>query len=207
MKRALDLFVASVMLMVLSPLLIVMSIAIWLTLGRPVFFVQDRPGHGGRIFRIYKFRSMREARDSNGDLRPDAERITRLGRFLRASSLDEMPELLNVLRGDMSLVGPRPLRVEYLDLYSPEQRRRHEVRPGITGWAQIHGRNALSWEERFEHDVWYVDHRTLGLDLKILAVTALKVLRGEGISAPSHATMPAFTGSIRRESTERDPVE
>jgi lipopolysaccharide/colanic/teichoic acid biosynthesis glycosyltransferase len=196
-KRVLDLAVSSVTLALLSPLLLVIGVLIWFTMGRPILFIQERPGRQGKIFRIYKFRTMRDARDATGEPLPDGDRISRMGRFLRASSLDELPELLNVLRGDMSLVGPRPLRVEYLELYTAEQARRHEVRPGVTGWAQVNGRNALSWEKKFEYDVWYVDHRSVGLDLKILALTALKVLRGEGVSAPSHATMPMFTGSPR----------
>ena len=195
MKRAVDVVGSFVGLILLSPVLIVVAGVVRLTIGRSVFFVQERPGLHGEIFRMYKFRTMRDVRDAKGELLPDEERISRIGRLLRASSLDELPELLNVLRGDMSLVGPRPLRVEYLDLYTPGQARRHDVRPGITGWAQVNGRNALSWEQKFEHDVWYVDHRSLLLDFKILALTAVRVLRGDGISAPSHATMPPFTGS------------
>lgn len=194
-KRSLDVLASLVALLLLSPVLLLIAAVIRLRMGRPVFFVQERPGLEGRIFRIYKFRTMHDVRGPKGDPRPDAERISRIGRFLRASSLDELPELLNVLKGDMSLVGPRPLRVEYLGLYTPDQARRHEVRPGITGWAQVNGRNAVSWEKKFEHDLWYVDHWTLSLDLKILAMTALKVFRGEGISASDHATMPPFTGS------------
>ena len=194
-KRGLDLVLSAVLLVLLSPILAAIALMIWLTMGRPVLFVQERPGLHGKIFRIYKFRTMREERDPAGTPLPDGDRITRMGKFLRALSLDELPELLNVFVGEMSLVGPRPLRVEYLPLYSVEQARRHEVRPGITGWAQVNGRNALSWERKFEYDVWYVDRRTLLLDLKILALTVLKVLSGEGISAPAHATMPPFTGS------------
>jgi len=195
MKRAVDVAGSLVGLVLLSPVLILVAVVARLTIGGSVLFVQERPGLRGEIFRMYKFRTMRDVRDASGELLPDQQRISRIGRLLRASSLDELPELLNVLRGDMSLVGPRPLRVEYLDLYTTEQARRHDVRPGITGWAQVNGRNALSWEQKFEHDVWYVDHRSLLLDLKILALTAVRVLRGDGISAPSHATMPPFTGS------------
>jgi sugar transferase EpsL len=201
-KRALDLMVSGIALAILWPFLLMIAVVVGLTIGRPVFFVQERPGLHGRIFRIYKFRTMRNAQGPNGQPMPDEARISRVGRFLRAWSLDELPELINVLRGDMSLVGPRPLRVEYLPLYTAEQARRHEVRPGITGWAQVNGRNAVSWEKRFEYDVWYVDHRTWRLDLKILGLTALKVLRGEGISAADHATMPPFTGSSTGNNTD-----
>jgi sugar transferase EpsL len=201
-KRALDLMVSGIALAILWPFLLMIAVVVGLTIGRPVFFVQERPGLHGRIFRIYKFRTMRNAQGPNGQHLPDEARISRVGRFLRAWSLDELPELINVLRGDMSLVGPRPLRVEYLPLYTAEQARRHEVRPGITGWAQVNGRNAVSWEKRFEYDVWYVDHRTWRLDLKILGLTALKVLRGEGISAADHATMPPFTGSSTGNNTD-----
>jgi lipopolysaccharide/colanic/teichoic acid biosynthesis glycosyltransferase len=194
-KRGLDILLSAIALVLLLPFLLVIALLVRLALGRPVLFVQDRPGLNGQIFRIYKFRTMHDLHGPDGEPLPDGARISRVGRFLRASSLDELPELLNVLKGDMSLVGPRPLRVEYLKLYTPEQARRHDVRPGITGWAQVNGRNAVSWEKRFEHDVWYVDHRSLALDLKILGLTTLKVLRGEGISARDHATMPPFTGS------------
>jgi lipopolysaccharide/colanic/teichoic acid biosynthesis glycosyltransferase len=164
-------------------------------LGSPVFFRQTRPGLHGRPFEMVKFRTMTDARGDDGNLLSDAERLTAFGRFLRASSLDELPELWNVLKGDMSLVGPRPLLMEYLPLYSPEQARRHEVRPGITGWAQVNGRNALSWDDKFKLDVWYVDHRSLWLDVKILWLTVKKVLVREGISAAGEATMSKFTGS------------
>ena len=194
-KRAIDVVGAGLLLVLLSPILAAIAVVILATMGWPVLFAQERPGLHGTIFRIYKFRTMREARDAAGELLPDGDRISRVGRVLRALSLDELPELANVLAGDMSLVGPRPLRVEYLPLYNPEQARRHEVRPGITGWAQVHGRNALTWEEKFRYDVWYVDHWSLRLDLRIIALTVVKVLSGEGISAPSHATMPPFTGS------------
>lgn len=195
MKRTLDILLSAVLLAVLWPFLLAIALVIRLTMGKPVLFVQERPGLHGEIFHIYKFRTMLDIRGPNGEPLPDEDRISRVGRSLRAWSLDELPELINVLRGGMSLVGPRPLRVEYLDLYTPEQARRHETRPGITGWAQVNGRNAASWEKKFEYDVWYVDHRSLRLDLKILGLTVFKVLRGEGISAPEHATMPPFTGS------------
>jgi lipopolysaccharide/colanic/teichoic acid biosynthesis glycosyltransferase len=195
MKRFFDSLVAAAGLLVLSPLFLVLCALVWLRLGRPIFFRQQRPGKDGKLFELLKFRTMREATDARGMPLPDAERLTPLGRFLRASSLDELPELWNVLRGDMSLVGPRPLLVRYLERYSPQQARRHEVRPGITGWAQINGRNATSWEERFRLDVWYVDNRTFWLDLVILARTIGKVLRREGINAEGEATMAEFTGN------------
>lgn len=172
-----------------------MVVLVWLFLGWPVIFSQERPGLHGRLFRLYKFRSMRDLRDANGKLLPDEQRLTRFGRFLRSSSLDELPEFFNVLKGDMSLVGPRPLLVQYLERYTPEQARRHEVRPGITGWAQVNGRNALSWEEKFKLDVWYVDHRTFWLDIKILFMTLAKVFKREGISAEGSATAPEFMGT------------
>lgn len=197
-KRALDLAVAVPGLILLSPLMLLVAAAVAMGLGRPVLFTQVRPGLHGRPFRMYKFRTMTEARDARGNLLSDAQRLTRLGRFLRSTSLDELPELWNVIRGEMSLVGPRPLLMEYLDRYTPEQARRHEVKPGITGWAQVNGRNALTWEERFKLDVWYVDHASLLLDIKILFITIIKVLRREGITAEGHATMPAFQGSERQ---------
>lgn len=194
-KRIFDVLVAVAALLLLMPVLVLTAIAVRLFLGAPVFFVQQRPGLHGQCFAMIKFRTMSNARDSAGNLLPDAQRLTDFGRFLRSSSLDELPELINVLRGEMSLVGPRPLLVEYLPLYSAEQARRHEVRPGITGWSQIKGRNSLSWDERFALDVWYVDHHDFVMDMKILALTVLKVLRREGISAAGEATMPKFTGS------------
>ena len=184
-------------LLALPVLLAAMLLLAWLVrrkLGSPVFFRQTRPGRHGRPFDMIKFRTMTDARGPDGRLLPDADRLTAFGRFLRASSLDELPELLNVLKGDMSLVGPRPLLMEYLPLYSPEQARRHEVRPGVTGWAQVNGRNALSWADKFLLDVWYVDHRSLWLDIKILLLTVRKVLVREGISAAGEATMSKFTG-------------
>ncbi|HUL90772.1 MAG TPA: sugar transferase [Burkholderiales bacterium] len=194
-KRFVDFAVACAGLIVLSPVILAVSALVLVCSGRPILFAQIRPGRLGHLFVLYKFRTMSGATDAQGKLLPDAERFTGLGRFLRHSSLDELPQLWNVLRGDMSLVGPRPLLVEYLPLYSPEQARRHEVRPGITGWAQVNGRNAQTWEERLRLDVWYVDHRSLWLDLQILWLTLLGVLHSEGINQPGHATMPRFTGS------------
>ena len=195
MKRLFDVVVSACALLVLAlPLLVV----IWMVrrkLGSPVFFTQVRPGMHGKPFKMVKFRSMTSERGTDGELLPDAERLTPFGHFLRSTSLDELPELWNVLKGDMSLVGPRPLLMEYLPLYSPEQARRHEVRPGITGWAQVNGRNAISWEDKFKLDVWYVDHCSLWLDIKILWLTVKKVLVREGISAAGEATMGKFTGS------------
>jgi len=194
MKRLLDILGAGAGLVLLSPVLLTISLMIRRRMGRPVFFRQTRPGLHGRPFSMIKFRTMRDAVDAAGRPLPDAERLTGLGRFLRATSLDELPELWNVLRGEMSLVGPRPLLMEYLPLYTPFQARRHEVRPGITGWAQVNGRNAISWDEKFALDVWYVDNRSLWLDLRILWLTVLKVVRRDGISAAGEATMPRFTG-------------
>lgn len=195
MKRALDVIGAAVGLTVASPLLLGISVALLLTQGWPVVFVQARPGRYGEPFPLYKFRTMRNARDGDGRPLPDAQRITRIGRFLRQTSLDELPELVNVLRGDMSLVGPRPLLMSYLDRYTREQARRHDVRPGITGMAQVSGRNDITWDERFAHDVWYVDHASAWLDIKILVRTVVMVLTRQGISHPTHATMPEFTAS------------
>ncbi|XWN31264.1 MAG: sugar transferase [Devosia sp.] len=194
MKRLIDILVAGAGLIVLSPLLLVISLLILRQMGAPVFFRQTRPGLHGKPFRMVKFRTMRNALDADGNPLPDAERLTRLGRTLRATSLDELPELWNVLKGDMSLVGPRPLLMEYLPLYSATQARRHEVRPGITGWVQVNGRNAIGWDQKFALDIWYVDNRTLLVDLKILWLTAVKVLQREGISAAGEATMPKFKG-------------
>jgi lipopolysaccharide/colanic/teichoic acid biosynthesis glycosyltransferase len=195
MKRLFDVSVALGLLVALALPLLLLAWAVRRNLGSPVLFRQLRPGLQGRPFMMVKFRTMTDARDAGGTLLPDAHRLTKFGRFLRASSLDELPELWNVLRGEMSLVGPRPLLMEYLPLYSSEQARRHEVRPGITGWAQINGRNAVSWDQRFLLDVWYVDHRSLWLDLKILWLTVRKVLVRDGISAQGDATMPRFTGN------------
>lgn len=195
MKRLFDIVISSLLLILLSPVLLVLSILVRITLGSPVLFRQVRPGLHGRPFTMYKFRTMTDERDIQGRLLPDEQRLTKLGRFLRSTSLDELPELFNVLKGDMSLVGPRPLLMEYLPLYTPEQARRHEVRPGITGWAQVNGRNAISWEEKFRYDVWYVDNWSFWLDIKILWMTIVSVLKREGISAQGHVTMPPFTGS------------
>jgi len=195
-KRIFDLVVGFLAFCALALPLLILAILVRLTLGDPVIFRQKRRGLNGRVFTLYKFRSMVPLpEDSGGELVDDTNRLNTFGRWLRASSLDELPELWNVLKGDMSLVGPRPLLTEYLPLYTPEQARRHEVRPGITGWAQINGRNAISWEEKFKLDVWYVDNQSLWLDLKILYLTILRVLQRTGISADGEATMPKFTGS------------
>lgn len=193
-KRFIDLLLATVGLMLLAIPLLVLYFLIRNKLGRPVLFRQIRPGLHGKLFTMVKFRTMTDQKGPDGALLSDAQRLTPFGRFLRASSLDELPELWNVIRGDMSLVGPRPLLVEYLPLYSPEQARRHEVRPGITGWAQVNGRNAISWEDKFALDVWYVKNQSLWLDIKILWLTVRKVLVRDGISAAGEATMPKFTG-------------
>nr|WP_315099881.1 sugar transferase [uncultured Fretibacterium sp.] len=197
LKRLLDIVGALLGLLLLSPVFLGITLAVRRRMGPPALFSQLRAGLGGRPFRLYKFRSMTDARDGDGSLLPDADRLTPLGVFLRRTSLDELPQLWNVLCGAMSLVGPRPLLLEYVPLYDERQRKRLSVKPGITGWAQINGRNALTWEEKFELDVWYVEHRSLRLDLKILAATAWKVLRREGISAPGAATMPPFRGTVR----------
>lgn len=194
-KRAFDFVISLLALAALWPLFLLVTLAVWIKLGRPVFFVQERPGLQGRPFRLIKFRTMREAVGPDGAPLPDEARLTAFGRFLRSTSLDELPELINVLKGDMSLVGPRPLLMEYLPLYSPEQMRRHEVRPGITGWAQVNGRNATTWEERFRLDLWYVDHHNLRLDVRILLMTLKKVLAREGISQQGRATMERFRGN------------
>jgi lipopolysaccharide/colanic/teichoic acid biosynthesis glycosyltransferase len=196
-KAAVDFGAALMGLVVLSPLLAMTAVLVRVYLGSPVLFKQERPGFKGRPFNIYKFRTMSDALDSHGKLLPDDKRLNRLGSFLRGSSLDELPELFNVLKGEMSLVGPRPLRMEYLDRYTSEQARRHDVKPGITGWAQVNGRNALAWDDRFAFDVWYVDNWSLWLDIKICFLTIFKVLKQEGISAEGHVTMPEFLGSER----------
>ncbi len=195
MKRLFDFFVSLTALVLLAPVLLVLAVLVRINLGSPILFSQRRPGRAGKIFTMWKFRSMIDVRDAAGSRRSDAERLTRFGRWLRASSLDELPELWNILRGEMSLVGPRPLLVDYLPLYSIEQSRRHDVRPGLTGWAQINGRNALSWEEKFRLDLWYVEHRTFWLDLKVIALTVVKVFRRKDISAEGAATMPRFNGT------------
>lgn len=194
-KRLLDLALAVPALVVLSPVLAVTALLVRTRLGTPVLFRQERPGLHGRPFMLLKFRTMRDAVDARGEPLPDDQRLTPFGRRLRSTSLDELPTLWNVVRGDMSLVGPRPLLMEYLPRYSPEQARRHEARPGITGWAQVNGRNAISWDEKFRLDVWYVDHRSLALDLRILWMTVRKVFIREGISQPGHVTMEKFRGN------------
>jgi len=197
-KRAFDLAVSAVGVVILSPFLIVLSIVVLFAMGRPVLFVQRRPGLQGRPFALLKFRTMTDARDERGNLPPDHERLTPLSRFLRKTSLDELPELFNVLKGDMSLVGPRPLLMQYLNRYTTEQARRHEVKPGITGWAQVNGRNAITWEEKFKLDVWYVDNMSFWLDLKILALTVWQILKREGINQPGQATAEEFLGQPRQ---------
>lgn len=197
LKRGFDLSIALVLLVVLSPLLALLALAVRWNLGRPVLFAQTRPGLHGAPFAFYKFRTMTGARDAAGELLPDEARLTPFGKLMRKLSLDELPQLVNVLKGDMSLVGPRPLLMEYLPLYSPRQAQRHAMRPGITGWAQVNGRNALDWEDRFELDLWYVEHHSFRLDLKILALTAWRMLRPRGIAQPGQATMSKFTGSQR----------
>ena len=193
-KRLFDLLIAVPGLILISPILAVLAIAVRFTLGSPVLFRQRRPGYLARPFTLYKFRTMSNERDAEGNVMPDAARLTRFGRLLRSLSLDELPELFNVLKGEMSLVGPRPLLMRYLDRYSPEQARRHDVLPGITGWAQINGRNTNTWEQKFEYDVWYVDHGSFRLDTKILLITFWKVLTREGISQPGQATAGEFMG-------------
>jgi sugar transferase EpsL len=194
-KRLLDLLLTIPGLMLLSPALALIALLVRIYHGSPIFFHQLRPGYRGKPFELIKFRTMSEARDAQGKLLPDVQRLTRLGRFLRSTSLDELPEFFLVLAGKMSLVGPRPLLMQYLERYTPEQKRRHDVLPGITGWAQINGRNALTWEDKFNLDVWYVDHWSLWLDIKILLLTLWKVVRREGISQPGHATAEEFMGS------------
>jgi sugar transferase EpsL len=196
-KRVFDLTLAISAYLAFSPVMLLIAGFIRLKMGNPVFFRQMRPGRYGKPFRIYKFRSMTSQLDRNGCLLPDAERLTRFGRFLRSTSLDELPELFNVLNGEMSMVGPRPLLLQYLDRYTPEQLRRHEVKPGITGWAQVNGRNAIAWEEKLQYDVWYVDHQSLSVDLKIIALTILKIIKREGISQPGQATAEEFKGAIQ----------
>ena len=195
MKRIVDILGAGLGLLLLSPVLAIVAYKIRRDMGSPVLFRQTRPGLHGKPFQMVKFRTMRNATDAEGKPLPDAERPTKLGQFLRSSSLDELPELWNVLKGEMSLVGPRPLLMEYMPLYSVEQARRHEVRPGVSGWAQVNGRNAISWDEKFALDVWYVDNRSLWLDLKIIWLTTRKVIKRDGISAAGEATMPKFTGN------------
>ena len=194
-KRALDVILSGGALIVLSPVLAVTALLVRTKLGSPVIFHQDRPGKDEKIFRLYKFRSMTDERDENGDLLPDEVRLTKFGKLLRSTSLDELPELWNILRGDMSIVGPRPLLVKYLPLYNEEQRHRHDVRPGLTGWAQVNGRNALSWEEKFRLDVWYVQNVSFWVDVKTIFLTVKNVLRREGISSDTAVTMEEFMGT------------
>lgn len=196
LKRLFDFIIVFSVLIVICPVLLV--ITLWLHFankGAGVFFTQERPGKNGKIFKVIKFKTMTDERDANGNLLPDEQRLTKVGRFIRSTSIDELPQLINVLKGDMALIGPRPLLVQYLPLYNKEQVRRHEVRPGITGWAQCHGRNAISWSRKFELDVWYVDHCSFLLDLKIILLTIKKVLVREGISSETSATMEPFTGN------------
>ena len=194
-KRIFDLIVASFGLVILSPLFLLVAILVRIFLGTPILFLQTRPGYKGHPFTVYKFRTMTDAHDAQGNLLSDEIRLTRFGRFLRASSLDELPELVNILRGEMSLVGPRPLLMQYLPLYSPEQMRRHDVHPGLTGWAQVHGRNAIDWQTRFALDLWYVDHWSFWLDIKILFMSLWKVVRREGINQPGQSTTAYFKGN------------
>nr|WP_281404418.1 sugar transferase [Pyxidicoccus fallax] len=204
-KKCVDRVAAATGLLVLAPVMAVTALAVRVSMGRPVFFRQQRPGLGGRTFQLVKFRTMLDARDKDGRPLPDAQRLTRTGKFLRSASLDELPQLWNVLRGDMSLVGPRPLLIEYLSRYSPEQARRHDVLPGITGWAQVNGRNALDWPERFKLDVWYVDNWSLWLDAKILGMTVLRVLQRQGISPKGRALMYPFMGNGTRPEEAQRP--
>jgi len=194
-KRPIDLVVSLTGLMILSPLLVIIIMLLFVVNRGKVFFIQSRPGLRRKIFRIIKFRTMNDKRGSDGELLPDAERLTPIGGFIRKTSLDEVPQLLNVIWGDMSLVGPRPLLIEYLPLYSAEQSRRHDVKPGITGWAQVNGRNAITWEQKFEYDIWYVDHQTFSLDMKIIKMTAFKTAKSEGINQDGHATVHKFEGN------------
>ena len=195
LKRTFDLVVSGIAILVLLPVIVLLYLAVLATHGSPALFRQERPGLGGRTFTILKFRTMRQDKDDDGKLLPDEQRMTSFGKFLRSTSLDELPALLNVLRGDMSLVGPRPLLVEYLPLYSTEQMRRHDVRPGITGWAQVNGRNAITWDQKFALDVWYVDNASMLLDLKIILLTLIKVVRRDGITGDGSVTMTRFTGN------------
>ena len=194
-KRILDFVLSIIIMLVCLPVMLIVGLIIFLTEGRPIFFFHERPGKDGQPFKLIKFRSMRNARDAEGNLLPDGERITNFGNFIRKTSIDELPEFINVLRGEMSLVGPRPLLMQYVDRYSPQQFRRHEVLPGITGWAQVNGRNAISWNEKFMLDIWYIDHWSVWLDIKILLLTVWKVISGEGISQAGRATMDEFMGN------------
>ena len=195
MKRVFDIVVSAVMLLLLWPILLLVAVAVRIVLGKPVFYRQQRPGLNGEIFELVKFRTMHDKREADGRLMSDAQRMSALGGFLRKTSLDELPELWNVLKGEMSLVGPRPLLVEYLPLYSPEQGRRHNIKPGLTGWAQVNGRNAISWDEKFRLDVWYVDNQSFWLDLRILLMTFVSIFRTGDVSQDGHVTMEKFRGS------------
>jgi len=194
-KRLFDLVLSCIGLIIISPIFLVVAILQFMIIGKPILFIQERPGYHGNIFKLYKFRTMINKKNEDGGLLPDSERITAFGRFLRTTSIDELPELLNVIRGEISLVGPRPLLIEYMDLYTAEQNKRHDVVPGITGWAQINGRNILSWEDKFKLDVWYVNNWSLWLDIKILFLTVWKVIKREGISQPGQATTEYFKGT------------
>ena len=203
-KRCLDLFLTIPAFLFSAPVMLLIAFLIRFSMGRPTFFRQIRPGLHSKPFMIYKFRTMKDVSGKNGQALADRDRLTAIGRFLRSTSIDELPELFNVLKGDMSIVGPRPLLMQYLDRYTPEQVRRHEIKPGLTGWAQVNGRNAITWEEKFKLDVWYVDHQSLWLDLKIIGMTVLKVLKREGISAEGEATMEEFMGdSISRKKAQK----
>ncbi|MCP9612821.1 sugar transferase [Coprobacter tertius] len=196
LKRLFDFFISFLVLILISPLLLIVTVALYfINKGAGVFFCQERPGKNGKIFKVIKFKTMTDERDPDGNLLPDEKRLTKVGRFVRSTSIDELPQLINVLKGDMSLIGPRPLLVQYLPLYNSEQARRHEVRPGITGWAQVNGRNAISWSKKFELDVWYVDHCSFFIDLKVVFLTIKKVFLREGISSETSATMEGFTGN------------
>ena len=196
LKRLLDFLISACILLIIWPILLLIAIFLhFANRGAGAFFTQSRPGKNGKIFKVIKFKTMTDERDANGNLLPDAQRLTKVGKFIRSTSLDELPQLINVLKGNMALIGPRPLLPEYLPLYSKEQARRHEVRPGITGWAQVHGRNAISWQEKFRLDVWYVDHCSLAVDLKIIWLTIMKVVKREGISSSTSETMEPFTGN------------
>ncbi|TWT27859.1 sugar transferase [Planomicrobium sp. CPCC 101110] len=198
-KKLFDISSSLIALIIFSPLLIVLSLIVFLNMGSPFIFKHERPGLKGKLFVMYKFRTMTDEKDENGQLLPDHIRLTKLGRFLRSTSLDELPELINVLKGDMSLVGPRPLEVEYLERYSPEQMRRHDVKPGITGWAQVNGRNELAWENRFKLDVWYVDNHNFFIDLKIIFITILRVLQRDGVEVEGNSSGESFYGNIKKE--------
>ncbi len=195
MKRLFDIMLALFLIVLFTPIYLVVSLLIYLKMGTPILFRQLRPGYKGEIFGIYKFRTMTNEKDENGELLPDEKRLVGIGKFIRSTSLDELPQLLNVLKGEMSFVGPRPLLVEYLSLYNEEQKKRHNVKPGITGWAQVNGRNAISWEQKFEYDVWYVENQSFSLDMKILWLTFLKVLKRSDISSNTNVTMEKFKGS------------